>query len=96
MSKRIHTKAARASYDAFVGSHGTPHDREIRADAWFAANPDAWEPVVLPTMSWAERQAFKYRVEVPQPPPIVTLDSRGPDEGYDHFDFAHQHPALRR
>lgn len=87
------------SYHAFVGSGGTPHFRKLRADAWKEANPTRWcmvYPEGMTMMTREQMDAFKYRVEVPPPPPIITLDSRGPNEGYDHFDFDHQHPALRR
>jgi hypothetical protein len=90
------------SYHAFVGSSGTPHFRKLRADAWKEANPTRWkmtypEGTPMDTMTTAERNAFKYKVEPPPAPVIVLVDSRPAHEGYpDTFNFDVCHPALRR
>jgi CO/xanthine dehydrogenase FAD-binding subunit len=97
MSKHINTPAGCAAYDAFVGMHGSANDRRIRAEQWFKENPDAWVEVIpVPDMTTKQRNAFRYRIETPQPPPVVTVDSRPAHEGYPTFDFAINHPANRR
>lgn len=89
---------AEANYRHVVGTHGTPSDRQRRAEQWEADNTDAWRliPDASAGPTHAELEAFKYRIEQPKAAAVNPVDSRPASEGYDHFDFDHQHPALRR
>jgi hypothetical protein len=86
-------------YHDYVGSGGTPQFRKLRADKWKLTNPTCWKmtpPEGAVMLTTEQQNSFRYKVEKPQPPPVVTVDSRGPNEGYDTFNFETNHPATRR
>jgi hypothetical protein len=90
--------AATESYDAFVGTHGSPVERERRAAQWRADHPNDWHEVLPePDQRAPEKAKWAYRTTNEKKSVAVNpVDSRPAREGYDHFNFDHQHPALRR
>ena len=94
---RFASRAAQQTYRQHIGVHGSPVERERRGEQWLADNHDLWTVTPLePDPNAAAKARWSYRTNEIKPPPVNPVDSRPASEGYDHFDFNHQHPALRR
>ena len=103
------TQEAADDYLAHVGTDGTPEQRAERAADWRTRNtalwrgeghPAAWKDDIvenIPDPRAAEKAAWGYHTTYQaKSVAVVVVDARPASEGYDHFDFDKQHPALRR